>query len=219
MKDGKKPFRNRYVSGKDGVQMEISIKPPKGMKTVIVDNKPIGYVKDVADRNEAARLAQDLIKSKGLLRDIPKSESIYNQAQSFSNTSAYLYEKYLKSLPRNPQSIAPFVVNAAFSAEMYLKCLQEIHGQISETHALTALFKSLPNKVKDKINKTSQKFESQYEIEQGVLFKDHLKNINHAFVNWRYIYEKSNEYVSIQQIIFVLQVLHEVSAMECGLKT
>lgn len=198
--------------------MGINIKPPKGMKTVVVDNKPIGYVKDVADPNETAKLAQGLLKSKGHWRDIPKSESIYNQAQSFANTSAYLYEKDLKSLPRNPQSITPFVVNAAFSAEMYLKCLQEIHGQITESHVLTVLFKSLPNKVKDKINKASKKFESQYQIEQGVLFKDHLKNINNAFVNWRYIYEKSNEYVNIQQTIFVLQVLHEVSAIERSLK-
>jgi hypothetical protein len=199
--------------------MEINIKPPKGMKTVLCDNKPIGYVKDVADQKEAAKLANDLMKSKGLWREIPKSESIYNQAQSFANTSAYLYEKDLKSLPRNPQSITPFVVNAAFSAEMYLKCLQEIHGQVTESHVLTALFKSLPNKVKDKINKTSKKFENQYQIAQGILFKEHLKNINNAFVNWRYIYEKNNEHVSIPQIIFVLQVLHEVSAIERGLKT
>jgi hypothetical protein len=199
--------------------MEIDIKPPKGMKTVMCDNKPIGYVKDVADLQEAAKLAKDLMKSKGLWRDIPKSESIYNQAQSFANTSAYLYEKDLKSLPRNPQSICPFVVNAAFSAEMYLKCLQEIHGEVAESHVLTALFKSLPNKVKDKINKACKNFESKYQIEQGILFKEHLKSINNAFVNWRYIYEKNNEHVSIQQTIFVLQVLHEVSAVERGLKT
>lgn len=189
------------------------------MKTVMCDNKPVGYVKDVNDPKEAIRLAQELIKSKGLSREISKSESIYSQAQSFANTAAYLYEKDLKSLPRNPQSITPFVVNAAFSAEMYLKCLQEVHGQITESHVLTVLFKSLPNKVKDKINKTSKKFESQYQIEQGILFKNHLKNINNAFVDWRYIYEKNYESINIQQTIFVLQVLHEVSAIERGLKT
>jgi hypothetical protein len=199
--------------------MEINVKPPKGMKTVMCDNKPVGYVKDVSDPKETIRLAQELIKSKGLSREISKSESIYNQAQSFANTAAYLYEKDLKSLPRNPQSITPFVVNAAFSAEMYLKCLQEVHGQITESHVLTVLFKSLPNKVKDKINKTSKKFESQYQIEKGVLFKNHLKNINNAFVDWRYIYEKKYESLNIQQTIFVIQVLHEVSVIECGLET
>lgn len=197
----------------------MDIKPPEGMKTVMCDNKSVGYVKDVDDQIEAARLAQELLKSQGLWRDIPKSESIYGQAQSFANASAHIYDKDLKSLPRNPQGICPFVVNAAFSAEMYLKCLQEIHGEVTESHVLTALFKSLPNKVKDKINKNCKNFESQYEVESGVLFKDHLKSINHAFVNWRYIYEKSVETVNIQQTIFVLQVLHETAAVELGLKT
>ena len=199
--------------------MDIDIKPPEGMKTVMRDNKPVGYVKDVEDQEEAARLAQELLKSKGLWRDIPKIEMIYSQAQSFANASAHIYEKDLKSLPRSPQGITPFVVNAAFSAEMYLKCLQEIHGEVTESHVLTGLFKSLPNKVKDRINKTCKSFESQYEVEKGVLFKEHLKSINHAFVNWRYIYEKSTEYVNIQQTIFVLQVLHETAAIELGIKT
>lgn len=199
--------------------MDIDITPPEGMKTVMCDNKPIGYVKDVDDQEEAARLALELLKSKGLWRDIPKSETIYNQAQSFANASAHIYEKDLKSLPRNPQGICPFVVNAAFSAEMYLKCLLEIHGEVKESHVLTALFKSLPNKVKDRINKNSKAFEGWYEVESGVLFKDHLKSINHAFVNWRYIYEKSTESVNIQQTIFVLQVLHETAAVELGIKT
>jgi hypothetical protein len=199
--------------------MEIDLKPPKGMKTVMCDNKPIGYVKDVPDQEEAAKLAKKLLQEKGLWRDISKPEMIYRQAQSFANTAAHVYEKDLKSLPRDPQGICPFVVNAAFSAEMYLKCLQQIHGEVTEAHVLTALFKPLPNKVKDKINKICKKLESEYEIEKGILFKEHLKNINNAFVNWRYIYEKHTESVNIQQVIFVLQVLHETAAIELGIKT
>ena len=198
--------------------MEIDVKPPKGMKTVMCDNKPVGYVNDVEDPKEAARLAQELLKSKGLWREISKPEAIYRQAQSFANASAHVYERDLKSLPRDPLEISPFIVNAAFSAEMYLKCLQEIHGDVTESHVLTALFKSLPNKVKDRINKTTKNFEKKYKVEQGVLFKDHLKNINSAFVNWRYIYEKETEHVDIQQTIFVLQVLHETAAVELGIK-
>ncbi|WP_281628734.1 hypothetical protein [Vibrio sp. St2] len=192
--------------------------PPPGMKAVLYNNQCIGYVEDVEDREEAARLAKELIKSKGLWRDIPKYQSIYQQAKSFENTSAYLYAKDLESLPRNPQSITPFVVNAAFSAELYLKCLQELRGSISESHVLTSLFKSLHNKVKDKINKESSLRSKQYKMEQGVLFKDHLKKINHAFVNWRYIYERNTEYINIQQVIFVLHVLHEVCVAEIKLK-
>ena len=200
-------------------ETEIDINPPKGMKTVMYDNKPIGYVKDIPDQEEAARLAKELLQKKGLWRDISKPEMIYRQAQSFANTAAHIYEKDLKSLPRSHLGICPFVVNAAFSAEMYLKCIQQIHGEVTEAHVLTALFKPLPNKVKDKINKTSKKLEPQYQIEQGVLFKEHLKSMNNAFVNWRYIYEKNTESINIQQTIFVLQVLHEVAAIELGIKT
>jgi len=199
--------------------MNIGIKPPEGMKTVMCDNKPVGYVKDVKDQEVTARLALELLKSKGLMREIPKAEMIFNQAQSFANAAANIYEKDLSSLPRNSHSICPFIVNAAFSAEMYLKCLQEINGEVIESHVLTSLFKALPNKTKDRINKNCKKFESQYVVEQGVLFKDHLKNINNAFVNWRYIYEKRAESVNIQQTIFILQVLHETAVIELGIKT
>lgn len=196
----------------------VSLKPPKGMKTVLSDNVPIGYVKDVKDPAEAAELAKELLISKGLWKEIPKPVMIYLQAQSFANAAALIYERDLKSLPRNPQGISPFVVNAAFSAEMYLKCLQSVSSPVAETHILTALFKTLPNKLKEQINKNCKGFESQYQVDKGVLFKEHLKHINNAFVNWRYIYEKHTEHVNVQQVIFVLQVLHETAAKELGLK-
>ena len=199
--------------------MAVEAEPPKGMKTVYFENVPIGYVPDTSDMKEGARLAQELLKEKGLWKEISKAQIIYGQAQSFANTSAYLYERDLKKLPRNPQSICPFVVNATFAAEMYLKCLQEIHGEIADSHVLTALFKTLPNKIKDKINKKTKDFESQYAVNKGILFKDHLKNINHAFVQWRYVYENNADSVNIPQVILVLQVLHEVSAIELGIKT
>ena len=122
-------------------KMGIDTKPPEGMKTVMYDGMPVGYVKDVDDPEEFVRLAQELLKSKGLWRDTPKSKIIYVHARSFDNTSADIYNKNLKSLPREPQGFCPFVVNAAFSAELYLKCLQEIHSGVTESHVLTDLFK------------------------------------------------------------------------------
>jgi HEPN domain-containing protein len=197
----------------------INQKPPKGMKTVMCDNKPVGYVKDTGDPQKNAMLAKELLIEKGLWREIPITESMYNQATSFANTANHIYEKDLKKLPRNPQGIAPFVVNAAFSAEMYLKCLQKMSGEPSQTHTLTALHKQLPNKVKDKINKYTKQLEPQYEVERGMLFKEYLKNINNAFVNWRYIFEKKTEYVHIPTTIFVLHVLHQVAVEELNIGT
>jgi hypothetical protein len=198
---------------------KIDLKPPQGMLTVMCDNKPIGYVKDTPDPVENARLGLELLKSKGLWKKIPIEKSMFDQAASFAHVANYVYGKDLKKLPRNPQGITPFVVNAAFSAEMYLKCIQQKYEKPAETHILTALFKKLPNKVKDIVSKYKKQIESQYDVEPNLKFKDHLKKINFAFENWHYIYEQSTEHVHIPTTIFVLDVLHQTAVQELKIET
>ncbi len=185
----------------------------------MLNNKPVGYVKETGDPNENVRLAKEFLISKGLWKEIPITKLMYDQAVSFANVSNYIYEKDLKKIPREPKGITPFVVNAAFSAEMYLKCIQKKYGEPSQTHTLTSLFKALPNKVKDKINKHKKQLESQYDVDSGTLFKEHLKTINNAFETWRYIYEKNNESIHIPTTIFVLHVLHQTAVEELEIET
>ena len=192
-------------------------KPPEGMRAVLSDNKFVGYVEYAKDPIENARRVKELLVEKGLHKDISIADSMFRQATSFANAANYIYRNDLAKLPRNPLGISPFIVNAAFSAEMYLKCLQQNASAPKQTHALTSLHKQLPNKVKDKINKLKKQLESQYEIKKGILFKEHLKNINNAFVHWRYIYEKEVEHVNIPKIIFVLDVLHQAAVEELGI--
>ncbi len=194
--------------------MAIDVKPPKGMRTIFYNDKPVGYVEKVDDPKKETKLAQALLKSKGLWRETTKPESIYRQAESFSHVALRIYKTDLATHPRNPLGIVPFVVNAAFSAEMYLKCLQSIYGEVTQSHILTVLFKALDNRTKDKINKTSKQLRVNYDVDQKMLFRAHLKGINDAFVDWRYIYEKDADYIDIQQTIFVLHVLHETSVSE-----
>lgn len=196
----------------------VDPKPPDGMRTVMFCNKPVGYIKHTDDLEEGANLAKQLLIEKGLWKNIPITEKIFGQATSFANAANHIYEKDLKNISRSPQGIAPFVVNAAFSAELYLKCLKKTEGEPSQTHTLTALYKSLPNKIKDKINKHKKNLEPQYQVEQGALFKEHLKNINNAFINWRYIFEKETEHIHIATVIFVLHVLHQVAVEELGVE-
>ena len=72
-----------------------------------------------------------------------------------------------------------------------------------------------PNKIKDKVNKHKKHLEA----ENDALFKEHLKNINNAFVNWRYVYEKNDEYAHIPTTIFVLYVLHQTSVDVLSIET
>jgi hypothetical protein len=114
-------------------EKEIDPKPPKGMRTIMLNNKPIGYVKDSSDPIENARLAKELLIKKGFWKEISIEKSMFDQASSFAHVASYIYEKDLLKLPRNPKSITPFVVNAAFSAEMYLKCIQKKYGTPTKT--------------------------------------------------------------------------------------
>jgi HEPN domain-containing protein len=186
------------------------VKPPKGKRSVYSNNKFVGFVDRSDDIEEDSRLGKELLIEKGFWKEVSKLDSMLGQAQSFSNTANYVYEKDLLNFPRNPNGISPFVVNAAFSAEMYLKCLLEKHGLSERGHSLVTLFKHLPNKLKDRINKSKDILESQYEVEKGVLFKEHIKSFSNAFIEWRYIYESGFNHISIPSVILVLHVLHEI---------
>ncbi|PSU99765.1 hypothetical protein [Photobacterium kishitanii] len=196
----------------------MNIKPPKGMKTVLMDNELIGYIEDHEDQAIVQKRAENLLQSKGLLKDIPKAQTMFAQAQSFGQAAMLIYKRDLANFPRNPYGIAPFIVNAAFSVEMYLKCLQQAHGEIKGTHVLTSLYKALPNKVKDKIKIVCSLNEDKHKVEKGLPFKDHLKIINNAFVEWRYWYEGKSEQFDIAQVIFILDILHDVAVRELGIK-
>ncbi|HDL01186.1 MAG TPA: hypothetical protein ENH23_03025, partial [candidate division Zixibacteria bacterium] len=182
--------------------MKIDKMPPEGMRTVIFENEPVGYVPETGNMEENIRLAREFLEEKGLWKDVPVERTMYGQAQSFANASNHIYEKDLKTIPRNPQGIAPFVVNAAFSAEMYQKCIQKKYGEVSRTHTLTVLHQNLPNSVKSQIVAHKNQLESEYEVDSGVAFEDHLGTINNAFERWRYIYENSGNSVHIPTIIF-----------------
>lgn len=192
--------------------------PPEGMHTIVFNNEPVGYVPAVADLVERAKLGEELLKKLGLWKDKSKARAMFEQAQVFGHVAARIYREDISKLPRDPKGICPFVVNSAFCAEMYLKCLLELSEVLpAPTHTLSVLFKALPNRLKDRINKNCTAIELQY-VKQGMLFKEHLKNLNTAFVDWRYIYEKETLQVNLPQIILVLRVLFDVTVHELGAK-
>lgn len=81
--------------------------------------------------------------------------------------------------------ISPLVVNAAFSAELYLKAIIAIESSDSEVprgHELEELFQRLSQQAQAKI-------ESAFSKESGMALSDVIREANEAFVDWRYIYE------------------------------
>ena len=181
-----------------------------GRKKLFLDGVEVGEVDLTGDHEKDIEISRKFLKDKGLYREIPLFDAILNQATAFCNTAAYLYETDLKRSPRKGISGAPFVVNAAFSMELYLKALAQKHGMSLRGHELVKLHKALPKAALVEIETVIPRCAAQRNLGEPPNFLGYLKNLNDAFVTWRYSYEiERTEPVTIEPTIFVLQVLHE----------
>jgi len=90
-------------------------------KKLYLDGKFVGeYVAtDNLEKEHEAAIA--LLREKGLYQETTREQAIFRQALSFATTASYLYQRDLTVVPRNGMSVAPFVVNATFALELYLR--------------------------------------------------------------------------------------------------
>ncbi|TCI03720.1 hypothetical protein EZV61_09270 [Corallincola luteus] len=180
---------------------------------VISKGTKVGEIADTGSPIGNAEKAIEILKREGLFAEQSQSKLMFRQARSFSKISRDIHQASLLVPPYNPEACAPFVVNAAFASEMYLKTLLSLSDQSKNTHTLSSLFKLLPNKLKDQINKITKDKSAVFQVEAS-LFKDHLKTINNAFVDWRYIYEHKQATVNINKILLILTVLDTLACNE-----
>lgn len=136
-------------------------------------------------------------------------ERAFDSAQKFFKASSILYNlltdelRVLNDKPK-PISREPFVVNASFALETYLKCLHAIekHGKFPGGHKLkTELYDTLSDTTKQKIkenylmilkeNRLLNKLiaEKSEAILSELAFEKVLGQIDKAFENWRYSYQ------------------------------
>lgn len=143
------------------------------------------------------------------------AKNIYDSANKFKVASDALSEKL--SLTNDVETyIAPFIVNAAFSIELYLKCLYMIENNKPSryTHNFFDIYKHLSNDSKGFIEAVFNML-----LEQDSLFKELQKRIpstdtefesilreaGNAFARWRYSYEgKLTSFPSSNSIITAL---------------
>jgi hypothetical protein len=180
------------------------------LKDVVFNGVVVGQILSTDDMEKDAIAGQKLLESKGIQLKASKFRAILRQAIGFMNTSAHLYDQDLRRPPFKWESAAPFVVNAAFSIELYLKAIAQKHGAALRGHELTKLYKALPSKARTEIEAVIPRCASSRSLGEPPNFVSYLKNLNNTFVEWRYIYEseKPNK-VLIEPTIFVMQVLHE----------
>lgn len=178
---------------------------------VFLGNTHVGDIENSGDSKENARRSTALLKELGLHKEVTESFAIYLQAKAFATVAFDIKKKYLLRPPYKPEGAAPFVVNASFACELYLKAILSVFNQLEEGHSLNTLFKHLPNKAKDKVNKLCKELSKQYQVEESVLFKNHLKKMNDAFTKYRYIFEKEEESINTSEVLFPLKVLELIA--------
>ncbi|MCA6107721.1 hypothetical protein [Bradyrhizobium cenepequi] len=165
------------------------------------------------DYIQDAILVDRLLTERGLKQVVTPQQTIFRQANSFMTTSALLYEKII-ARPPDAGAVAPFVVNAAFALELYLKTLALQHGKTLRGHELEKLFKKLPANAKQILEQELSVLTKKSDWADGQSTLDDLRrtavHLNSAFIDWRYLHEKPQIGLKIdfRPTIFLGEVLH-----------
>jgi len=177
-------------------------------KKLYLDGKFVGeYVAtDNLEKEHEAAIA--LLREKGLYQETTREQAIFRQALSFATTASYLYQRDLTVVPRNGMSVAPFVVNATFALELYLKTLGLLHDNELRGHDLLSLFDALPSVAHQTLLPNFAKSTSQCGITEMVAFRKEIERLRSAFLEWRYLHERKRaSEIRFAEMIFVMEVL------------
>lgn len=192
-------------------------KIPAGRKTILLNGVAVGEYESTGDTEADIEAVRQFLKDNGLHKETSPFMAALNQAISFATASHYLYDKDLRQAPRNGASTAPFIVNAAFSIELYLKALGLKHGVDLHGHVLSKLYDKLPIEAKAEIQEMTHRCAVDSELGLGETpnFLAYLGELDHTFTEWRYSFEKERTgIVQIQPTIFVMGVLHEACRLQ-----
>lgn len=178
-------------------------------KDILVNGIVVGAIEATGDMEKDAQAVQDYLKEKGLYREISTDDAMHGQANSFAGVANDLYERDLKDSPYKGSSAAPFVVNAVFSIEIYLKTIHFLYGSNVRGHDLLDLYERLHDDAKSIVLASAEDIRPRYKLEEGIDFIDCLRSLSRAFEDWRYLYEHSKLRTELQSIRYTMHVAHE----------
>lgn len=181
-------------------------------KTLYVNGVIVGEVEATGDFQKDMELARDFLKSKGLHKEVTITQAMFRQALSFATTAAYIHQRDLLKAPANGLSVVPFVVNSAFSIELYLKTLLTLHSIAARGHSLLSLYDTLPEGARRVMFDAAKRHAHDYQVEVSTeaQFRGFVAELDTAFVEWRYCYEKGHTgLINIWPTILVMKAAHE----------
>lgn len=182
-------------------------------KALMHKGQKVADIEVTGDLRADAEKCRQALKARGLYYPPTKLQAMHLQAHAFATSAAKIHDTLLQT-ERSRAGVAPFVVNAAFAMEIYLKALTErFGGDLKGVHDLGALFLNLPPEAQLAVKSQIKVVLNPQQTEPGYDLAAILENLNSAFVDWRYMYEngKKPPIVHIPHAIFALQVLHAAS--------
>jgi len=178
-------------------------------KDIIFNGVIVGSHEATGDNLKDIKAIQEILKTKGLHKETTTNDAMYNQANAFATVANDLYKRDLTTSPFKGISVSPFVVNAAFSIELYLKAIHDAYGNKIKGHHLASIYKGMPKKGKEHFLNTADDVRSRYQLESGEDIHTCLESLSRAFEQWRYLYEYDQIGTELQSIRYTMHVSHE----------
>lgn len=185
------------------------------LKSLKLNGLIVGEYLGSDDQDEDMEAARDLLRAKGLYNPPSLVRVMLGQANAFAYVANATYVELANNRgPDKPIVAAPFVVNAAFSVELYLKTLHVVtSGSHAHQHKLLDLYDSLPDTRRTELQDQAVLVAAEHGEGPQVQLRNLLTMLNDAFVQWRYVYELPRSgTIHLQQTILVMHACRDVCA-------
>jgi hypothetical protein len=186
----------------------------RSTKSLKVNGVIVGEYLGSDDYDEDIEAARKMLRAKGLYNPPSLISAMLGQAASFAFMANAAYAELMTRSSEKPLVAAPFVVNAAFSVEIFLKTLHVIdRGGHGREHKLLELYDALPDFRRSELCADAVRLAAQHGEGPQVQFRELLGMLNDAFVQWRYVYELPRSgTIHLQQTILVMHTCRDVCA-------
>ena len=178
-------------------------------KDILVNGIVVGEHDATGNNLEDAKAVQAILKEKGLYQEVTTNDAMFNQANAFAAVANDLYKRDLKRSPFKGISVSPFVVNAVFSIELYLKAIHNAYGNKIKGHHLVSIYKGMPKKGKEHFLRAANDIRPRYQLYEGEDIHSCLESLNKSFEQWRYLYEHNELGTELQSIRYTMHTSHE----------
>jgi hypothetical protein len=183
------------------------------LKALKLNGLIVGEYLGSDDQDEDMEAARDMLRTKGLYNPPSLLSAMLGQASAFAYVANATYVDLVKNRgPDKPIVAAPFVVNAAFSVELYLKTLHVVTtGSHAHEHELLDLHDTLPDARRAALQDQAVQVAAEHGEGPQVQLRSLLAMLNDAFVQWRNVYELPRSgTIHLQQTILVMHACRDV---------